>query len=59
MLFVLHVVVHVVAVTINPADAAVLAQMEAGGNGTISKLDRNKHKHAIENSFCHLCQLPV
>ncbi|ELT96839.1 hypothetical protein CAPTEDRAFT_224503 [Capitella teleta] len=59
VLFVLHVVLHVLAVSVNPADSAVLFKMASGKKGAFGKLDRSKHKHAIENNFCHLCQTAV
>ncbi|XP_005109307.1 palmitoyltransferase ZDHHC1 [Aplysia californica] len=46
----------IVATTLDPADKAV---RDKGGNKNVPKLDRTKHKHAIENQSCALCQVFV
>ena len=43
------------ATTINPADPSVLGKMTK----TVSRLDRSKHPHAIQNQHCYLCEVNV
>ena len=56
MVLIAHLVTYAVATAINPADDSVLTKAT---KGTSAKLDRSVHKHAIENSHCHLCECPV
>ena len=53
-----HVAVHLLAVTVNPADANVRQQMSRRSFVTL-QLDRRLHKHAIENLHCFLCDVDV
>ncbi|CAH2324630.1 probable palmitoyltransferase ZDHHC1 [Pelobates cultripes] len=55
-LFALHLVVHFLAVTINPADDNVRAK---GSPGPLPVFDRNKHAHVIENMHCYICEVDV
>ncbi|RUS87015.1 hypothetical protein EGW08_005253 [Elysia chlorotica] len=45
-----------VSTSLDPADEAVRRK---GGNKRVPRLDRTKHKHAIENQTCALCQVIV
>lgn len=62
-LFFLHVVSHVAALLIDPADpqlrrAAAAADSAADGTTTVvPELDKSKHAHVIENGKCHLCNI--
>nr|XP_020841316.1 probable palmitoyltransferase ZDHHC11 isoform X2 [Phascolarctos cinereus]XP_020841317.1 probable palmitoyltransferase ZDHHC11 isoform X2 [Phascolarctos cinereus]XP_020841319.1 probable palmitoyltransferase ZDHHC11 isoform X2 [Phascolarctos cinereus] len=57
MLFVFHLVVHIIAVTMDPADPNVRNKESYGE--LMPALDRSKHKHVIQNQFCHLCEVIV
>ncbi|CAG5114576.1 unnamed protein product [Candidula unifasciata] len=46
----------VVATSLDPAISAV---RDKGGNKKVQKLDRSKHRHAIEDKFCALCEVSV
>lgn len=50
-----HVVSHIVASTINPADPAVIQK----NSKKQAKFDRNKHRHVIENMHCYICEVDV
>lgn len=60
-LFFLHVVSHVAALLIDPADPQLRALRDRHGGGrdtaTVPELDKSKHAHAIENGKCHLCNV--
>jgi len=58
IIFILHFVVHVIAVSINPADDNVIDRLEARRT-KITKFDRTKHAHVIENQFCYICETNV
>uniref|UniRef100_A0A4X2M4J6 Uncharacterized protein n=2 Tax=Vombatus ursinus TaxID=29139 RepID=A0A4X2M4J6_VOMUR len=49
ILFVFHFVVHITAVTIDPADPNVRNKESYGK--PVPVLDRSKHKHVIQNQF--------
>ncbi|XP_074056291.1 palmitoyltransferase ZDHHC11-like isoform X3 [Macrotis lagotis] len=57
ILFGLHFVVHIIAVTIDPADPNVRHKSSYGT--LMPTLDRTKHKHVIQNQYCHLCEVTV
>ncbi|XP_016286895.1 palmitoyltransferase ZDHHC11 isoform X1 [Monodelphis domestica] len=57
ILFVFHFIVHITAVTIDPADPNVRHKKAYGKPMPI--LDRSKHKHVIQNQYCHLCEVTV
>ncbi|XP_072461419.1 palmitoyltransferase ZDHHC11-like isoform X2 [Notamacropus eugenii] len=57
ILFAFHFIVHITAVTIDPADPNVRHKENYGRPMPV--LDRSKHKHAIQNQYCHLCEVPV
>ncbi|KAJ8302780.1 hypothetical protein KUTeg_019176 [Tegillarca granosa] len=51
-----HVVSHIIASTINPADPQVLKKQNGG---TSPPYDPDKHQHVIENMHCYLCEADV
>ncbi|XP_038626358.1 LOW QUALITY PROTEIN: palmitoyltransferase ZDHHC1-like [Tachyglossus aculeatus] len=55
--FAFHLIIHLAAVTIDPADPNVRSKKDYGH--PMPALDRSKHKHAIQNQYCHLCQVSV
>ncbi|XP_078085247.1 palmitoyltransferase ZDHHC11 isoform X2 [Mustelus asterias] len=57
LLFVYHFIVHLVAVTIDPADHSVRTRKNY--NTPMPTLDRAKHSHAIQNQHCYLCEVDV
>ncbi|CAL1604660.1 unnamed protein product [Knipowitschia caucasica] len=56
VMFVCHLCVHVLAVSIDPADTNVRNRPE---RGPVPAFDRSKHAHVIENCHCFLCQVDV
>ncbi|XP_074864784.1 palmitoyltransferase ZDHHC1 isoform X2 [Carettochelys insculpta] len=54
--FICHLVVHVTAVSIDPADANV---RENKYLGQLSTFSRSQHAHVIENRHCHVCDVDV
>ncbi|CAJ1049984.1 palmitoyltransferase ZDHHC1 [Xyrichtys novacula] len=56
IVFVCHLCVHVLAVSIDPADYNVRTKSD---KGPVPVFDRSKHAHVIENSHCYLCQVDV
>ncbi|XP_043958818.1 palmitoyltransferase ZDHHC1 isoform X3 [Gambusia affinis] len=56
ILFVSHLCVHVLAVSIDPADLNVRMRND---RGPVPAFDRSKHAHVIENCHCYLCQVDV
>lgn len=58
-LFFLHVVSHVAALLIDPADPQLRRAAAAAGAATtvVPELDKSKHAHVIENGKCHLCNI--
>ncbi|XP_054847641.1 palmitoyltransferase ZDHHC11 isoform X2 [Eublepharis macularius] len=57
LLFTHHLITHLVAVTIDPADQNVLARKNYDKPMPI--FDRSKCKHVIENQRCYLCEVDV
>ncbi|KAG9468981.1 hypothetical protein GDO78_021481 [Eleutherodactylus coqui] len=55
-LFFLHLIVHFLAVTIDPADENVRAKSSPG---PLPVFDRTKHAHVIENMHCYICEVDV
>ncbi|KAM7405573.1 hypothetical protein PAMP_000013 [Pampus punctatissimus] len=55
-MFVSHLCVHVMAVSIDPADHSVRTKSH---RGPVPAFDRSKHAHVIENCHCYLCQVDV
>ncbi|NXD25109.1 ZDHC1 palmitoyltransferase, partial [Spelaeornis formosus] len=54
--FIYHLVVHLTAVSIDPADANV---RERNYLGPLATFNRNQHTHVIENHHCHVCDVNV
>lgn len=54
--FIYHLVVHLSAVSIDPADANV---REKNYLGPLATFNRNQHTHVIENHHCHVCDVDV
>nr|XP_035934349.1 probable palmitoyltransferase ZDHHC11B isoform X3 [Halichoerus grypus] len=55
-LFFLHFLVHLIAVSIDPAEASVRFKNYSKPMPTF---DRSKHAHVIQNQYCHLCEVTV
>ncbi|XP_015595658.1 protein S-acyltransferase 18 [Cephus cinctus] len=51
---VLHVITHLFALLLDPADPRVRARPRAQ---VVPEFDRTKHLHVIENGRCHLCNI--
>uniref|UniRef100_A0A8C8ZNA8 Uncharacterized protein n=1 Tax=Prolemur simus TaxID=1328070 RepID=A0A8C8ZNA8_PROSS len=56
-LFFIHLVVHVITVTIDPAEANV--RLKKNYLDVLPSFDRSKHQHVIEDQYCHLCEVTV
>ncbi|KAM9765584.1 palmitoyltransferase ZDHHC1 [Menidia menidia] len=56
VLFACHLCVHVMAVSVDPADYSVRTRAD---RGPVPAFDRAKHAHVIENCHCYLCQVDV
>ncbi|NXX20188.1 ZDHC1 palmitoyltransferase, partial [Podargus strigoides] len=54
--FIYHLVVHLTAVSIDPADANV---REKNYLGPLATFNPNQHAHVIENHHCHVCDVDV
>ncbi|XP_064315245.1 palmitoyltransferase ZDHHC1 [Phalacrocorax carbo] len=54
--FIYHLVVHLTAVSVDPADANV---REKNYLGPLATFNRNQHAHVIENHHCHVCDVDV
>ncbi|XP_042331450.1 palmitoyltransferase ZDHHC11-like isoform X2 [Sceloporus undulatus] len=57
IIFVHHLITHLVAVTIDPADENILAKKNY--NKPMPSFDRSKCKHVIQNHHCSLCETDV
>uniref|UniRef100_A0A671LUQ7 Zinc finger DHHC-type containing 11 n=1 Tax=Sinocyclocheilus anshuiensis TaxID=1608454 RepID=A0A671LUQ7_9TELE len=55
--FVLHLVTHVAAVTIDPADLSVRRRKDY--SSPMPVFDNTKHQHIIHNLHCTLCEVDV
>ncbi|XP_055001719.1 palmitoyltransferase ZDHHC1 isoform X2 [Sorex araneus] len=55
-IFLCHLVVHLTAVTIDPADANV---RDKSYTGNLPIFNRSQHAHVIENLHCNLCDVNV
>ncbi|KAH3773480.1 hypothetical protein DPMN_174842 [Dreissena polymorpha] len=51
---VVHLIVHLASVTIDPCDNKVLEKKYPK-----VKFDRSEHKHVIEDCHCYICQVDV
>nr|XP_028595535.1 probable palmitoyltransferase ZDHHC1 isoform X1 [Podarcis muralis]XP_028595536.1 probable palmitoyltransferase ZDHHC1 isoform X1 [Podarcis muralis]XP_028595537.1 probable palmitoyltransferase ZDHHC1 isoform X1 [Podarcis muralis] len=54
--FLCHLVVHLTAVSIDPADDGV---REKNYQGPLTTFNRSQHAHVIENRHCHICDVNV
>ncbi|NXW79699.1 ZDHC1 palmitoyltransferase, partial [Hirundo rustica] len=54
--FIYHLVVHLTAVSIDPADANV---REKNYLGPLATFNRSQHAHVIENHHCYVCDVDV
>ncbi|XP_060109702.1 palmitoyltransferase ZDHHC1 isoform X1 [Heteronotia binoei] len=54
--FLCHLVVHLSAVSIDPADDSVRAK---NYQGPLATFNRSQHAHVIENRHCHICDVNV
>ncbi|NXO03789.1 ZDHC1 palmitoyltransferase, partial [Rhinopomastus cyanomelas] len=54
--FIYHLIVHLTAVSIDPADANV---REKNYLGPLAPFSRKQHAHVIENHHCHVCDVDV
>ncbi|KFP60358.1 putative palmitoyltransferase ZDHHC1, partial [Cariama cristata] len=54
--FIYHLVVHLTAVSIDPADANV---REKNYLGPLATFNRSQHAHVIENHHCRVCDVDV
>lgn len=54
VLFSLHILSHLAALLLDPADPELRALKE---KFTVPEFDRSKHAHVIENGRCHLCNI--
>ena len=50
-----HIIFHVVCLTIDPADPKIRQELVEKAEG----FDRSLHKHVIENCHCYICQVDV
>ncbi|XP_033968788.1 LOW QUALITY PROTEIN: palmitoyltransferase ZDHHC1 [Trematomus bernacchii] len=57
VMFLSHLVLHLSAVSIDPADLSVRTRSSRAPPPP--SFDRSKHRHVIENSHCYLCQVDV
>ncbi|XP_062068588.1 palmitoyltransferase ZDHHC11-like [Lepus europaeus] len=55
-IFLVHLVAHLMAVSIDPAELNVRLR---GYLKPLPVFDRSKHDHVIEDLYCHLCQIKV
>ncbi|XP_065402115.1 palmitoyltransferase ZDHHC11 isoform X4 [Macaca fascicularis] len=56
-IFFFHLVVHLIASCIDPADFNV--RLMKNYSQPMPIFDRSKHAHVIQNQFCHLCKVTV
>uniref|UniRef100_A0ACB8EAP3 Palmitoyltransferase zdhhc1 n=1 Tax=Sphaerodactylus townsendi TaxID=933632 RepID=A0ACB8EAP3_9SAUR len=54
--FLCHLIVHLTAVSIDPADDSV---REKNYRGALATFNRSQHAHVIENRHCHICDVNV
>jgi hypothetical protein len=53
IILIVHVSLLIAAISINPADPAICQDK------VVPELDRTKHRHAIEDNHCYLCEADV
>ncbi|XP_076971012.1 uncharacterized protein LOC143645689 [Tamandua tetradactyla] len=56
-LFLLHLIIHVAATSIDPAEPSVWHRKSYCR--LVPSFNCSKHAHVIENQYCHLCQVNV
>lgn len=56
-LLAIHVILHLAAALIDPADGALLQQRRSARRRIVPEFDRAKHRHVIEDGRCHLCNI--
>uniref|UniRef100_G3S8D1 Palmitoyltransferase n=1 Tax=Gorilla gorilla gorilla TaxID=9595 RepID=G3S8D1_GORGO len=56
-IFSFHLVIHLIASCIDPADSNV--RLMKNYSQPMPIFDRSKHAHVIQNQFCHLCKVTV
>ncbi|XP_026362417.1 palmitoyltransferase ZDHHC11 isoform X2 [Ursus arctos] len=56
-LFSFHFLVHLIAVSIDPAEANV--RLKKNYLEPMPTFDRSKHAHVIQKQYCHLCEVTV
>ncbi|CAO1384036.1 unnamed protein product [Diamesa serratosioi] len=54
VLLFIHIIAHVAALIIDPADTDLL---KSTSRKVVPEFDRKKHSHVIENGRCHLCNI--
>ncbi|KAJ8791149.1 hypothetical protein J1605_020819 [Eschrichtius robustus] len=52
-----HLLVHLIVVSIDPAEANV--RLKKNYARAVPTFDRSKHAHVIQRQYCHLCEVPV
>lgn len=57
VLLAIHVILHLAAALIDPADRALLQQRRSARRRIVPEFDRAKHRHVIEDGRCHLCNI--
>uniref|UniRef100_A0A8D0BY28 Palmitoyltransferase n=1 Tax=Salvator merianae TaxID=96440 RepID=A0A8D0BY28_SALMN len=57
LLFGYHLIFHLIAITIDPADQNIMAEKDYGKPMPV--FDRSKCKHVIQNQHCYLCEADV
>uniref|UniRef100_A0A8C6QRN6 Palmitoyltransferase n=2 Tax=Nannospalax galili TaxID=1026970 RepID=A0A8C6QRN6_NANGA len=57
VLFTFHLIMHLIAITIDPADTNV--RLKKDYSEPVPTFDRSKHAHVIQNQYCHLCEVTV
>ncbi|RWS30092.1 hypothetical protein B4U80_02082, partial [Leptotrombidium deliense] len=62
LLFSVHLIIHVISVSMNPADINLIEKYNKNKKTTNLRpnaFDRTKHAHVIENQFCYICEVTV
>ncbi|XP_073658083.1 uncharacterized protein [Tursiops truncatus] len=52
-----HLLVHLIVLSIDPADANV--RLKKNYSRTVPTFDRSKHAHVIQRQYCYLCEVAV
>jgi hypothetical protein len=59
VIFVFHFIIHLLSMSIDPADQNVIEKYKQTKNRIGNSFDRTKHRHVIENQFCYICEVNV